>query len=319
MFYDGLIVEKVYRQGDGPVNEDRYIEDVARGLFAVIDGATALSKKEGASGAFSAMVIEQHLHTWDGKGSLLEAVLYANRMLGLLTGRYESESEKNANKEPSEAGNIPERCKEEYSSCGLAAVKFHVDGRGEGVQFSYVQAGDCMLFVRYDDGTIRALTYDHVSPLDNLALQELIMQRKGWLESGVDPNRRSLEEIKQNLAECRQKIYPLLQQHRRKMNTKDGYGILDGTKEAELYLESGVINLNHLEQVLLLTDGLMLPTYKTSIQEGWMETAHFAFETGIIALEQRVLEMEAADPACYLYPRFKPADDKTGILIRIKK
>lgn len=108
---------------------------------------------------------------------------------------------------------------------------------------------------------------------------------------------------------------PVLKENRNKLNTPQGYCALDGSNEVPRHIEYGSVNLFHVKKILLLSDGLQLIHIEGSGFKVWDETARFAFQHGLRQLEKTVTAMELDDPACFTYPRLKPADDKTGILI----
>jgi len=195
--------------------------------------------------------------------------------------------------------------KEKRSSCGIAAIKIIQ----ETLQVEFVHSGDCMLFFQLDDGEIRAITYDHLSRLDSIAILKF---HQLLTQASKD------KEIDENIfRECRTAIHDILVENRRKMNTKEGYGVLDGSKEADDHIEYGLLSLKRVKKILLLSDGLQLPTKKASGQQAWLETAEFAFQVGLDHLFNHIQTLETGDPFCIEYPRLKPADDKTGILIHL--
>lgn len=303
-------VKKVYKRGTALKNEDAYVVDLEKLLFAVIDGATNLDKSETASGAVVANSVRNTLISWDGTGTLLEAVLKANEIIGTIT-------KPDMNLPSDENCKLSGVSKLAQSSCGLAAVKLHSENGKDLEKLSFVHAGDCMIFVQYKDNSIRTLTYDHISKLDKQAIELHTKEWNNRLKNNENPNRFSQKDIKHNLKEIRKKILPLLQHNRKMMNTPEGYGILDGSAEAEKYLEHGTIGMRFIKKILLLSDGLQLPYEKASNQELWIESAQYAFDNGLESLMEQIIHLENTDPACFLYPRLKPADDKTGILISI--
>lgn len=106
----------------------------------------------------------------------------------------------------------------------------------------------------------------------------------------------------------------MLKENRNKLNTPNGYGIIDGSSEALSYLECGSVPLINVDKILLLSDGLKLHKEES----GWLKSAELAFEKGVAELYQTIQTEEEMDPACYLYPRLKKHDDKTGILIHLR-
>jgi hypothetical protein len=133
---------------------------------------------------------------------------------------------------------------------------------------------------------------------------------------GENPNSWKGQKIDEFLMEIKQEIFPMLIECRKKLNAMDGYPIIDGSKEALLYLEHGFISIQNVSRLLLLTDGLQFPSEDISHQI-WKITAEFAFKNGLKNLEKNVSELEQNDPACFTFPRLKISDDKTGILISV--
>src|SRR5699024_5321698 len=100
----------------------------------------------------------------------------------------------------------------ERSTTGVAGIQFD-----ENRAFlTYVHAGDCMIFLQYENGAIRTLTHDVVQYLDQQAIQEVQRLREMPEAENV--------QIESYVA----KIKPTLIENRKKMNTNDGYSVLDG-------------------------------------------------------------------------------------------
>lgn len=287
----------VYEKGSNETNEDEYVIHQRSLVYAVIDGATGLG---GLSGKIAATALKEGLANPTGSKGLFDKVMAANEQLGEFTAQ---DSHKTIDQVP----------KEERSSCGLAAIQIHPGTN----QLEYVHAGDCMLFVQFRDGSIRTLTYDHISPLDAIAITARQKEFKRLLADGENPNTWAQEEISTMHKNIRQSIYGILVENRRKLNSMGGYGILDGSKDAKHYIEKGTISLNQVRNILLLTDGLQLPAEKAGGQESWVHAAKYAFNHGLNSLYHHISRLEESDPACYVYPRLKPADDKTGIFITL--
>ncbi|MFC0525329.1 PP2C family serine/threonine-protein phosphatase [Pontibacillus salicampi] len=281
-----------YQQGVGQENEDAYVIDEQHHVYAVIDGATGL---DGLPGKLAADALQQGLKEGKAEERLLDRVLESNRSIGELNTKEEEI--------------LP---KEERTSCGLAAIKIWETG-----QVEYVHTGDCMIFLEYGDSQIRSITFDHLAPLDTLAIKRLQVQWAERLAPDEHPNTWPEERIKATLRELRDMNMPRLKENRSKMNTRGGYSIIDGTEDVAQFIEHGTFYLHNVTRILMLSDGLQLPTHKAQGQNVWQETAAFAFEHGLDALQSRINELEANDPACYDYPRLKRADDKTGILLDV--
>lgn len=302
MYVSASAVDTVYIKGSGSSNEDAYLADGERGFFAVIDGATALSDDRRSAGDIAAKIVRDSLAAWDGKGTLQDAVKCANEDLARKSADIYAESSGHA--------------KADRSSCVLSAVL--LEGTPDGIgMLSYAHVGDCMLFTLSDDGSVQTLTCDQTFHLDAQAIRFIADEWKHLLADGMSPDSLSRDEIGSLLRNIRQRATPLLRANREKMNTPDGYGALDGSSDAVKYLESGRVGMEHISKILLLSDGLFLTDRKGTDGAGWIDTARYAFNHGLDALAQRVLDLEKSDPACCRYPRLKPSDDKTGILISI--
>ncbi|WP_203553550.1 protein phosphatase 2C domain-containing protein [Bacillus sp. B15-48] len=283
-------IEYIHEKGSNHTNEDAYILKREEGLFAVIDGATGLG---GLPGSLAATTIKDSIEEMPLSKSLIESTQLANKILGQKTLKV------------TKAQSMKDILKERRSSCGLAAVKITKDT----LQMEYVQTGDCMLFLQLTNGDIRMISYDHLSPLDSVSISKfhhLLRLRSKDVEMN--------ESIFQ---ECRGEILDTLVENRRKMNTSEGYGVLDGSRDANEHIEYGLLSLKKVKKILLLSDGLQLPTKKASGQQAWLETASFAFKSGLAQLYNHVHHLETGDPYCLAYPRLKLADDKTGILISL--
>lgn len=287
----------VYLKGINKENEDAYVAMEDIGVFSVIDGATGLGS---LSGKMAAEIIKETLEQGDKNESLIDCIDKGNvRICKKVCETMNAE----------DFDSIP---KENRSTCGLATVKI------KGNKVEYVHGGDCMIFVQYSNQEIRQITYDHLSKLDGVSIELHKHFIDSKLGDGVDPNTWSETEVTNLLKETRKEILPKIIENRRKLNTKGGYGVLDGSPEAISYLDYGVFSLHDAKRILLLSDGLQLPLHKATGQEAWVKTAKFAFDNGVEALKNEVLKLESTDRACYIYPRLKFADDKTGILIEVE-
>lgn len=119
-----------------------------------------------------------------------------------------------------------------------------------------------------------------------------------------------------SVKEAREKVSDLLKANRAKYNTDEGYGIIDFSEEALNHLDYGKVSLKRVQKILLMSDGLLLPVDHGE-KDAWAKSAAIAFEKGLDKLLEEVEKREADDPDCVLYPRLKPKDDKTGILLEL--
>lgn len=205
----------------------------------------------------------------------------ANRMLGL----------------EMQSNGIPLDEKDQLWTAGLAVVRI-TDHYVE-----YVQSGDCMIMGAYTDGAVRMVTKDHVAHIDSESKQIW----KEAIGSGVRSKDKLWEMVK-----------PRILKNKEKMNTPQGYSVLNGRSDAELFIEYGKINRIRLEELLLHTDGLYYP-------EGLMEELQSPEEalfrqmktSGLTDYAQWLVNLENSDPECIEYPRFKISDDKSAVWIEL--
>jgi serine/threonine protein phosphatase PrpC len=284
-------VEYVYEKGSNAKNEDAYIVDENRKIFGAIDGATGLGA---LTGEIASQIIKKSIEK-STFPEIYEMIQEANHNLQIDTEALTGKA----------LASIP---KFERSTCGIAAIQLVNN------HLNYIAAGDCMLFLEYTNGRVRTLTYDHLDALDSnsiSAFYHLLNEEARTL--GVELNTLNSSEIDSIYKKGREKITPLLKENRNKLNTTGGYGIIDGSEEALSFLEYGTIPLINVKRILLLTDGLKMHTENN----GWQESAELAFKKGVQELFASIQRKEENDPACFLYPRLKKHDDKTGILITL--
>ncbi|MEW9109025.1 MAG: hypothetical protein AB2374_06730 [Cytobacillus gottheilii] len=294
-------ISTVYTKGIGEVNEDAIVVNKGEDIFAVIDGATGLG---GLSGAIAANIIKESLEQ-ESNLSLLERVIDGNTKLHqAVEQQYKDIS-------------FEEIPKYKRSSCGISAIQIHRDPKGNPAFLEYVSAGDCMLFLQFSDASIRQVTYDHLDRLDLAAISKIEAKWRK-LEKTEPIETLSPEKIKQKQTEFRQEEEELLRSNRNKLNTYEGYGIIDGDEDAIEFLESGKIPLIAIKQILLLSDGLKVHDHRNYPSKNtWIQSAKKAFANGLETLEQEIIETETEDPACIYYPRLKQHDDKSGVLLTL--
>lgn len=285
-------ITKIYKKGYRAVNEDTYAMNHSDNLYAVMDGATGL---ETLSGDIASRVVQKEMLKENPNQSLLDRVTKANQLTGAATVVRYKEIGGSV-----EEDSIEHMSKLHRSSTGAAIIQFN----SNQMSFDYVHAGDCMIALQYENGDIRFLTYDLISYLDQRAIEELDRMNQATSTQSL------------SFAERKKSLSPLLKENRSQSNTHHGYGIIDGSEAALHHLEYGRVSLNRVQQILLISDGLQIP-FDLSETKVWEKTAACAFDYGLDTLLQKIEKREAEDPDCQLYPRLKPADDKTALLLKL--
>jgi serine/threonine protein phosphatase PrpC len=269
-------------KGSRALNEDALVVNNESNVFSVIDGATSVTpykNSKGETGGFiAANLLASYLQNVDTNSSLEHCVLNANEALNKLM----VESGVTINK------------KTNLWSAAFVAVRI------SETKLDYVQAGDCMLFVKYKDGQIRPLTHDHVCRFDAITLQKLLEgKRLGYRDS---------EELFQY-------VLPTVRENKKNANEVDGYSVLNGERNLVNFLEKGTINLADAERIYMISDGLFYPSMDVDSKTEWKDIVSKIDHMGLVNYAKHIIELEESDPKCQKYPRLKKSDDKTGIVI----
>jgi hypothetical protein len=169
----------------------------------------------------------------------------------------------------------------------------------DGGRLEFANLGDCRLIWRAGDGPVQAFGTCGVAELD----ARLDAQIARDLARGLSPEAVRLA------------AKALAREHRKLINTREGYWILDLSGAGVPHLE---VEARHPEgpvELMLMSDGFyrLLELYRTHDYDGLMREAR---EAGLVALHDRLRAIEAADPECRAYPRNKPRDDATAVLLR---
>jgi hypothetical protein len=132
-----------------------------------------------------------------------------------------------------------------------------------------------------------------------------------WLSTEALKRRdEGVLDIKELLAEFR----PQLLQGRKSRNTPDGYSILEASPSAMEFAE--YFDLGTPSEILLCTDGYYraVDHYALHSNESLLQAS--LAPGGVDNVLESIRSVEASDPACVKYLRFKPADDATAMVLR---
>jgi hypothetical protein len=168
-----------------------------------------------------------------------------------------------------------------------------------GTEWQALRLGDSCLLARGGDGAHISVAASPNNAFDHWLSAEALKRRDvGMLD------------IKELLAEFR----PQLMEGRKLRNTPGGYGILEASSSAVEFAE--YLKLEGPREILLCTDGYYraVDYYALFSEEGLLDAS--LAPGGVSAVLDRIRAVEAADPACEKYLRFKPADDATAVVLR---
>ena len=165
-----------------------------------------------------------------------------------------------------------------------------------GAEWKALRLGDSCLLARYRDRDHRIFAASPNNAFDNWLSREARKRR----DAGV-------LDIKALLAEFR----PQLVAGRARRNRPGGYGILECSTASLAMAEH--IDLGTPAEILLCTDGY----YRAADHYGLYDDAGLLDASGenVETVLAAIRAAEAADPDCWRYPRFKPADDATAVML----
>jgi hypothetical protein len=172
----------------------------------------------------------------------------------------------------------------------LVLVKRH------GQEWRALRLGDSCLLAREADGRHRINAASPNNVLDHWLTREVKKRR----DAGV-------LDIKALLAE----FAPQLKAGRARRNQPGGYSILEASRDALAMPE--FIELGRPAEILLCTDGYYraVDHYGLHDDQGLIDASARGVDTVLAALRAA----ETGDPDCTRFPRFKPADDATALLL----
>lgn len=281
-------IESVSIKGSNEWNEDALILNEKFSIYGVADGATSLvpyrSTKGETGGRRASQIVKNYfegISDSENKSSLEELMINANTLLGNEMIKEDIDTVK----------------KDNVWTTGAAILRVFEH------QIEYVQTGDCMIIALYSAGDYRVITRDQIAYFDNNSKNE-------WV--------KAIREGLSTQKEIRKRVEPTIRKQKSKINTLDGYSVLDGSREAASFLETGKINRIKLSGLIICSDGLFPHDEINSINKNdtMGEIAKGVSSLGMKGYINRLNEIEKEDPECLKYPRTKRSDDKSGIYIK---
>ena len=274
-------------QGSGYINEDGWgFLGSADSVTAawVFDGVTGINGRNlfpaGSDAAWIVAMAHGHLLKLAGLDLSLREIL--SRLVQALIIDFKTAAEEL---------DIPHDY-DPPAACMILAKRY-------GAQWKALRLGDSCLLARANDG---AHTFVAVSP--NNAFDH-------WLSTEAAKRRDAgVLDIKALHAE----FHPQLLQGRKLRNTPGGYSILEANPSATEFAE--YLDLGTPEALLLCTDGYYraVDHYALHSDESLLKSSGEA--DGLDRVLRDIRALEAGDPTCQKYLRFKPADDATAIVLR---
>jgi serine/threonine protein phosphatase PrpC len=197
--------------------------------------------------------------------------------------------------------------KKENLWCTSAAVV-----RLKDQSLEWVQSGDAVIILIYDDGSHKVLVDREDHDHETLALWKKLV-RTHLPDTGAAHG--SPESAPQQiLDQMRGKLAGQIRKVRSGMNIT--YGVLNGEKTAETFLNQGEEHLDRVAHVLLFTDGLSIPQPEPEPRKDFTDLVKTYLNLGLDGLKQMIRNQEEKDPHCLLCPRFKCHDDIAAIAVQ---
>jgi serine/threonine protein phosphatase PrpC len=268
----------------GEVNEDNfgYINSSAW----VLDGATGLGNRKILSETSDARVY-------------VEAINDAFLELASEPGRTIKEIVQKAIEVVS--GRFAQRLKD------TAALPYEVPSatmvfvRVTSERFEYATLGDCRALVETRTKGVVTIENTQIEELDRRVIEEITdLHNKGI---------KSFQEIRKH-------ITSQLRANRALMNRQDGYWVLSFSPEATNNMLCRSFEASDIARVLLVSDGFyhLVSTFHLFTNSGLVQAAS---DIGLAQLKEKLRAVEKTDPECIRYPRLKPADDATAVLLEL--
>lgn len=183
--------------------------------------------------------------------------------------------------------------KPEHEPMAALGAVSHVGGT-----LRYWLIGDVLLLLRKADGSIESI----VDPRPQASEQAILEE---W---------KRLCALKVPYGERRELVRPLILQARRNINTSHGYRMYSRLASSVSHAVTGSFNAPPATRFVLMTDGLV----RASALFGASEASYFHYSGS--ALRRRFSWMrckEMLDPEGSGWPRIKPQDDATGVLMEV--
>jgi hypothetical protein len=160
-----------------------------------------------------------------------------------------------------------------------------------------IRLGDCRLLAKDRIGTRRIVDFAN-DEFDH------------WITA--EAQRLRVEGIG-DIREILSRLQPKLFANRRRRNHSGGYGVIEANRACLDFLEH--MPLDDPTSALITSDGFFrLVDHYHALSEPEL-LARAAGQSEIDALYEKLRAIEASDPDCRKFPRFKPADDASAIAL----
>jgi len=163
--------------------------------------------------------------------------------------------------------------------------------RVEEDEFEWIQTGDCLILAIYEDDSYKILVdgFNHDK-------ETLLM----WKHMANYTSETIHNALKDQITSVR-------------TDANVSYGVFNGENQALDFLKSGRERLNGVRDLIIFTDGLLIPSRDPEVDRDFALFVKLFQESGLQNVKDFIRDTEKDDPACRLYPRFKAHDDIAAI------
>lgn len=171
-------------------------------------------------------------------------------------------------------------------SASLAAIRLHKN------RIEWTQLGDCRILFLYKDGRHKLAHCPEDHDRETLSLMAKLGGRDMAMADGA--MQAQLLKVRRTANRC--------------------YGVLNGDPAVSAFLKSGFQSLEGISDILLFTDGLLLPGQE---ELAMSQTASLYRRGGLPLVHSSLRGLQAGDPQCITYPRFKMCDDISAVSLSL--
>ncbi|HNZ86289.1 MAG TPA: protein phosphatase 2C domain-containing protein [bacterium] len=250
---------------------------IGKNIFGVFDGATSMTQFKNKKGYTGAYI-----------ASNICKKVFKNEKSSLyklaITANREIRDQMERNK-------IDISKKENLWSTTIAVIK--IDKKRN--KFEWLQLGDSLIMVIYKDDTYKLMVNDYDHDIETLVMYKKLADKK--------------------IKNIRQVLDKQLLKTRRLANKT--YGVLNGEVVVNKFFKKGVEKLDNIKNILLFTDGLILPKKDPKKLDDFDTFIKLYLSGGFKKIKDYIKQIQASDPNCWKYPRLKQCDDMTGISVFI--
>ncbi len=158
----------------------------------------------------------------------------------------------------------------------------------------WIQTGDSFIVLIYTDNSYKVLIKREDHDFETLSI---------WKKMAENSTSLIHEALKDQIRKTR-------------FGMNRSYGVLNGEKEAEIFIKSGNESIEGVKEILVFTDGLDIPVETPEREKNFDVLVKQFLCLGLNGLKEHIREIEKKDPMCIKYPRFKCHDYIAAICIR---